>query len=724
MVHRRFPIHKLQQLLGSFLETVETSHRIRQSLSWLILLSGLVVWIAVQGSFVLEPLRTRALPPEADDSLAYLVRTQEMQECLTQDCPAISDLRQQIYDGSNDPDVLWQRRLASFPFPFYHPLFSAILLLLKKYTLDLVAAYKILWGLAPIFFGIGFACLLSALWGNAAAGLALGLLAFKVFPGSGLHYVTPANLAMGISVFVWAKIIRSHGDAPWTLFPGSIAAMMMHPVGIIYSLISSFMIWVVAGTGNKRKIRFVFISLLTFICLTFLVPVVFKKPNLFNILHYLGHLPGIAQLIKNFLSSTVGMLTQTVRLKEGLFGSFSLFCFITSLGLLAAPKEERKIIMGMVFVYSVFLFFALFHTDKTWSPGELFWRIGIPLVAVLFGAIGKCASLAMEKSLTFIKDYLKDTEGLREFSIQRIWPILILALVTGYSLDMILSGSEQIYATQKYMQNRMALRFDAAQPELMLSQARPGDRVLYTSTMIMASYFIHGAMQMGAVYYHPAFRNTSVASEWLTRKNLRFAAAYNPTVYHPLLEGLDEKDRFITGPEFHFSPTSKPRKYGPISREGFVPASDFVWIQVDVHELDFPRRLRVLVRNPGEPSGINVVPVKDDGVPIWQVNAKAIPAKWTGWVEFELDQTTQARSFRIILPKGQPQFLIGGIVFGNSRNHWPWAQKAVMTFFGKEPETGKIRLAFDPAVSLPSPVNQRKISVLDDSGSSVLFRIE
>ena len=724
MTLNHFSVQRLQESLGSILEAFETSHRKRLFFSWSVFIIGLIIYISAQSYLVLGPLWTRALPPEVDDSLAYLVRTQEMEECPSQDCLAIKDLRKQIYEGSDDSGVKWQRHLATFPFPLYHPLFSAILLFAKKWTLDLVTAYKIVWSLAPLFFGIGFACLLSAIWGRTAAGLALGLLAFRVFPGSGLHYVTPANLAMGICVLVWARIIFRRGDAPWTLVFGSIAALAMHPLGGLYSLISAFLTLTVSETNRKKRIWVAFFSLFLVMSLALLVPLLLEKPYVFKPFDYLRHFPEIAQLIQNFLSATGGALIQTVRLKAGLFGSFSLFCLMLCIGFFAAPKARRKIAVGIIFIYTIFLFLTLFHSDPTWTPGELFWRTCIPLVVICFGAVGKCACFASEKSLALFKGYLRDPDRTSEFSIQNAWPILILALVSGYSFEMVLSGSEQIYATQKYMQNRMAYNFDSAQTDLLLSEAETGDRVLYTSTMIMASYFIHGAMQLGAVYYHPVLKRTNIASEWLQREDLRFAVAYNPTVYHPSLEGLDEKNRNITGPEFHFSPLNKPRKYGPISREGFISAADFKWIQVNVKESDFPKHLRILIRNPGESSRVRLVPVKDNGVPLWQFKTKTIPAQWTGWVELDIDEAIRVRRFRIILPRGQPQFSIGGIVFGNDKNLWPWAQKAVLTLHAKEPDTGKILLIFDPALILPPPLNKRKITVLNDHGSSVLFRVD
>jgi hypothetical protein len=67
--------------------------------------------------------------------------------------------------------------------------------------------------------------------------------------------------------------------------------------------------------------------------------------------------------------------------------------------------------------------------------------------------------------------------------------------------------------------------------------------------------------------------------------------------------------------------------------------------------------------------------------------------------------------------------MIGGITFGNDKAMWPWSQKADLVLLAKDPFTGKITLSFDPAKILPPPLNKKKITVLDDRGSSVLFRI-
>jgi len=116
-----------------------------------------------------------------------VVKTKEMEECPLQDCRSLKDLREQFSVPTSDPEVAAQRQLAgSRIFPVYHPLLSAVFLGLKAFGLDLMMVYKVVWTLGPVLFGLAFAYLLSVLWGRTAAGVALGFLAFKVFPDTGL----------------------------------------------------------------------------------------------------------------------------------------------------------------------------------------------------------------------------------------------------------------------------------------------------------------------------------------------------------------------------------------------------------------------------------------------------------------------------------------------------------------------------------------------------------
>lgn len=706
----------------------EASSKRKPFFHWFFLLTGLAVYVAAQSTLVLVPLWTRDLPPEVDDSLAFLVRTQVMEECLFQDCPALEDLKAQLLEPTSDPRVTRQRALASFPFPFYHPLFSAVLLGLKHSGLGLITGYKVLWSAAPAAFGVAFAWLLTSLWGMLPAGAALLLLAFKVYPSTGLHYLTPSNFAMGIAVVMWARIIQRKGNAPWTLVGGSLFLLATHPIGAIYVLISFALALLVSARENRRRVWIAASSLVGAIALLTLLVSLMKHPSLVNVLDEMRRLPGAAGIIQDFTSNLAGALASIVNLKAGLFGPLSIFFPAVAVGVLMAKGQRRKMVLRFALLYSLVLFVALHHTHVISPDADLFFRLWIPLVAVLFGAVGNAVVFAFSAAMQSLKTWTANSGDNPLTGLEKLWAVILFAVLIGYGTDTVLSGAEILRATQEYMRDRQPVSFDRSQVESMLSRSLPGDRVLYTSTMCMAFYFIHGAMQRGAVYHHPAFSgDAQFESAWLRRPDLRFAVTYNPTVYHPSYATLDEKDRCISMPEFRYSPLGARRKEQPLGREGFIVASEFQWIQVDPGEGKPGNRLRLFVRNPGEASEIVMVPIDQAGTPLWTEQTKTFAAaQRTGWLPLEITQKARESAvtgFRLLFPNRDSRFFLGGIVFDDAPNYWPWAQKASLKFAPRGSETAEMEVRFDWEASLPFAGSKRAMEVLDDQGSSVLFHI-
>jgi len=706
-------------------EAIKAAAGHRTVVSWLLLIVGLTIWTAAQGYLTSVPLLTRDLPPEVDDSLAYLVRTHEMEECFLQDCPALVDLRQQLHMDLPDPEAARQRDLAGFPFPFYHPGFSLVLLGITKFGVDLTKAYKILWSLSPVFFGMGFAFLLSAIWGRGAAGVALGLLAFKVFPDTGLHYLTPSNFSMGIAMFVWARIIARKGDAPWTLLAGTVVLFAIHPIGGAYALMAVLVALVMPGSAGKRRVMIAALVICLVACAVLFVSSVIKKPFFVNPLAGLLVFPGFVNVIQAYAANMLGAAVEIVVLKDGLFGPFALFVFSVALGFLTVSRQSRTVAIRLMGINALFLLGGLYFTNVLFSPpGDIFFRLWIPVVVILFGAVGHSVCFALPAGYRVLKEHWNESGGFGNLGIRRLWPVMAAAILIGYSLDMALAGGEQIQATVEYMTERQPLSFDPYQISLLLSKAKPEDRVVYTSTMAMSYYFLHGAMNLGAVYYHPAFAGSEAESNLLRRPEVKFAVAYNPTVFHPALEGLDEKDRCITYPEYRFSPLSRPRKHGPVNHEGYIRAADFSWIQLDPRNGDAPGSISVSLRNPGKASWIELVALDRQGNRIESLNTKAIVSEaWTGALRFDIDGNRTAR-FRLLFPAGGYEFFIGGISFDNDTLQWPWMQKALLTLSARDPETGTVVLSFDPAELMPAALREREVKVLADRGSSVLLQFE
>jgi hypothetical protein len=702
------------------------SRRVGLIASWIALLAGLAVWTAVQTTFVAVPLWTRALPPEVDDSLTYVLKTKQMEECFFQDCLALEDLRRQFHSATSDKDVIHQRNLAaSRIYPIYHPLLSVVFLGLKALGWDLMTVYKIVWTAGPCLFGLAFASLLASLWGLPAAGAALSLLAFKVFPDTGLHHVVPSNIAMAMAALLWARIISRSGDAPWSLIIGAAALVAMHPVGRIYSVMAAF--FAVSLSGLDRRPRTWLPVLITagIVALPFGGSHLFRNAGIVD----LSVLPDCKEPIFTLVSaasrSLMAVIVETVRLEGGLLGAPPLFCGAVGLGFLVLPRESRKKVVRITSIYLLTVLACLFYVAS--HPGDLILRIWIPLIVILFGAVGNGIWYCLRHACGVL---LHQVEGdrEREGSVQaEKWAIVALAVLAGYCFQMVTLGAEQIAVTMEHLKNREPLRFDPAQPEMLLSRAGAGDRVLYTSMIIMPYYFIQGAMKLGAVYYHPSMERTPSIQEWLRGKDLRFAVTYNPMVTHPSFEGLDETDWWISAPEYRYTELTTPRRSQPVSREGEIHAADFRWIEVAPGTPDFPRTLKMLAHNPGRSSHAWLKPVDRSGAPLLELASRtSISSGFSGWIEWDVKDVPPNCRFRIVFPEANPAYRIAGLVFGDDRLHWPWAQKAELSFAPREAGgfADPIVVSFDPAKVLPPPLTGRKIDVLNDDGSSVLFELD
>jgi len=111
-----FSTERIRRIFLRIDEHAERSTRFQQIMAWLLLVLGLTVWTAAQTALVALPLWSRVLPFELDDILPYLLRTQQVEECPLQNCPALNDLREQILVPSPDPEVARERAYAAILF--------------------------------------------------------------------------------------------------------------------------------------------------------------------------------------------------------------------------------------------------------------------------------------------------------------------------------------------------------------------------------------------------------------------------------------------------------------------------------------------------------------------------------------------------------------------------------------------------------------------------------
>jgi hypothetical protein len=695
----------------------------RQGTGRLLCLGGLVIFILAQGALMNLPLANWSLTPELDDSLTYVLKTRQMQECWWQSCPALDDLRQQLTTApASDPAAARQLDLArSRLFPIYHPLFSLILWGLTKTGLGLMAAYQWLWRLAPLIFGLAFAYLLTKLTEPGAAGIALALLAFKIFPDTGLHHLVPSNLTMAAAVAVWARIISCQGYAPWTLGLSSLLLPTMHPVGVLYTIVSMGLALSLTGPRNRKKILFVLGLMILVISSWFFLSSWLKGISL---VHF-ALIPSLTSPLNRILlgawQNLQTVIVEIIRSEGALFGAAPLFLGALILGFMTLPAEKRQLNTKILLLNGLLLFGLLFFVSS--HPGDVILRLWIPLVVILFGLVGQ-AFCAVGR-LTWDYWQKRGTKKKEPFNLVNGLPLIILAVLLGYAMQMLTTGAEQLFVYIDFLRKREPLVFASEQPQLLLARAKPGDRVFYNSLIIMPYYFIHGTMRLGAVYYDPVLADSPVLEASLRKPELRFAVTYNPTVYHPSFEGLDEPRWWITNPNFHYSPLDKARRYGPLAQEGIISTQSYQWLELEVKEPDFPKVLKLRINNPGENSSLILTAISPQGELLRPGQLSTpISAHWSGWLELDLSRLPPARRFRLIFPAGGPYYQISGLVFGEAAHNWPWAQRATLRAKPREGGGEEITVSFDTRKMLPPPLNQKKISVLDDSGSSVLLQLD
>jgi hypothetical protein len=241
----------------------------------------------------------------------------------------------------------------------------------------------------------------------------------------------------------------------------------------------------------------------------------------------------------------------------------------------------------------------------------------------------------------------------------------------------------------------------------------------------MDYYLINGALRLGAVYYNPLLQGTRTTSQWLGRPNLRFAAAFNPLVYHPSYEGKDEAYWWPSMPDFRYSPLSRPHGHQPLALEGKLATARYHWLDIKTTTRDVPKTLRLKIDNPQGARVIEITPLDQEGKLLDRYRqALNIPAHYSGWLTVDLAKMPAEAPLRLIFPYDSDKLTISGLTFGEDRLRWPWAQKTLLSFQPRHDDTGPITVSFDPAALLPEQLRGRQVTVMDDRGSSVLLGLK
>lgn len=710
-------------------------------MSWVILLIGLSVWLAVQGYLILMPVFSRSEPPEPKDTLPYIARTERMEKCFWGDCRALRDLSAQFSTPSPNKEVEAYRAWASTIFGSNQVGLSLILLVWKKAGIDVMAGYRLTCIPAVLLFGIGFAYLLTALWGRSVAGLALFLLAFKVFPDTGLNFIVPSNICMGLATLVLARIISRKGKALWTLGIGCPVLLAFHPIGAAYSLIAAALALALSGIIFSRRMLVTAVVVMSAIILAIILPT-----RIYNLSEYFSPV-SIGQLLAQGGESFTKIIVEIVNLGDGLYGSLPLFSACLALGLLVATPDRRKTVLVFIKIYAIFLALSLFYPPR--QPSDTFFRLWIPFIVVLYGAVGNAGKTSFMQGFELLKKFRDRSGETSQPYLQPYWPILVSAIIGGYAVQMSLSGAEQIIAMSEHFKNLWPIKVCSSQTAKLMAEAGPGDRVLYRSMMLMNTYFAKGALDLGAVYYHPVLKGTSTDTEWLPRPDVRFVVAFNPLAVHPSFEGSHERRWGVSCPEFRFSPLNASRRDGPILHENGLKLHRFKYIDVEWAKDGIPKSMTLILDNPESICSMYVSPLNSSGLPdqhrtvtvkISSASTKRIPCESERTsdivhrsdnqerkaVVLEIDVTGMqpAEGLRLFFPtSSKSRAEIMGLRFDDSKLNWPWDHRARLMVADNSCGIGTMTFSFDPVRILPQKMQNSLVRVIDDCGSSVLLEV-
>jgi len=656
--------------------------------------TGLGLYLVLQGILILVPLWTQTAIPGFDDAYSYINKSVQMEACFRQDCPALTDLRRQLDVMSSNPEIArLSQRAHQRALLIYHPLYSILLLGLERVGLTWEASYKLLWGLGAVFIGLVLAYWLRTLWRPAPAGIALGLLAFQVFPGQGLHYVVPSNLALGVMLLIWARLVARRGHAPWSLALGALVLTTLHSaIGLFCALVLAGILMLLAGWPRTLRAAWPLVTVGLIIGASLLLPAVVRQPELSV---RLVPFPATAGAWISFLATTIADVARVIATWVTPLGAVPVGATIL-LGYATVIQGEANSLFKTTVVVIVMILLSLVYITPGY-PAEVFRRVWILFVVLVTGAVGQSVWYLLGQLRAAGAQLFQHPDALVTFIGGAIklspypWiklSVLALCLVAAVVVY-IAAGGTPLRSAMAQMQSYRSV-FDPAQPSRLASLAKPGDRVLYLHETQLLFYLTYGGLNVGAVYY-PVIAATPAEAQWLQNPEVRFVVAWNP------VESLE-----VNGPDT-------------------IAVAPLRWLRLETREAVAVPHLRLYLENGGAQAQVRVrqlAPACD------QPAAADIPANASNWVVVKLPCIAATELFEISFLPENNALRMGGLTLGDDSHRWPWAQKAQLTLASQEASAAFTTLSFDPVTLLPDALQSTPVDVLEDQGATVLLRLE
>jgi hypothetical protein len=658
----------------------------------LVFAIGVGLYALFQFTLALYPVLDRQVTLSPIDTYAYIAKAAQLRRCFMQDCPALQELHEQVAPDS-DPERNWRRNIAYHRVLYtYHPLHSALIAALRTVGLDWLAAYSGVTILGGVLLGVAIAYFLYAVWGAAAAGLGLFLLASIVFPGiHGIHWIVPSNLALAIALITWATIVHRRTYARWAIPLGVATMLAMHPVGQVYAGLAiglhlaladrrSHATWVVAGLGAAM--------VLVYMALPHLV----SRPALGFWKHPSPADWSFWQALWDNLAAAWGLITGWA----GRFGGFAPVLVFAGVGLITVAPQRRRHVYAMGGLLGALAVAGAFYVLPRY-PAEVFSRLWIPAVIFATGCIGQAVWFWITAAASVFADLLRrrhqDRSGAAadDGGTRLAVPGLVIVgglLFGGVATNGALGGTALASKfTELYRGYDQLL--DVGQPRRVLATAGEEDRLVYMNELAMHLYLLHGGLDHGLVYY-PAVAGSRLEPELLgATRNIRYAVAVHDNRLLRYGAGLWlGRDRPV---EISVPPTT-------------------AWNEVEIK-----------LENPGPAAALSLRVVADEQA-AGDVSL-AVPAGWSGWMRLPLAADLAALAIRLAPAAGGQWVKLAGLrLDGERRRNWPWDAGITLRLSDPASPTAEATtVRFESRQLLPPSCDSR--GVIEDAGLTVAVAV-
>ncbi|MBF0416948.1 MAG: hypothetical protein HQL86_01700 [Magnetococcales bacterium] len=652
-------------------------------LAWILFGVALLFAIGTKSSLVVVPMLERSIPIEADDSFVRIYMSERNLDCFDQHCPGLESLRRQVAYAPKEDIMLWD--IWSRTFIFSDPWFSLGLSGLKAIGIPLVKGHEYLAFVISVGIVAAIGYWLCQLFGPVSAGLSLIGVTLFVLPGDGLILFRPNELALGLSIFAWAEIARRGARSAGTLFWLIVLMSGAHLIGKAWSVVGLGVYAWSARAPLTVSQRAWWLGGAVVVVAAFLFPILYFSGS------GVPTWDGLTQRsVRELLEWNLPMLMAMFKELAGQFKRPELFLALNLYGFAMLPLARRRHVLFWMFVFGALFLAALLEYHPT-HPGHLLGRVIVPFTILVLGLSGYGLYALLKVVGGRIYDLLfRPEDGREPFSERASWVMASVFLIV--LVDQFAFWGWKNWKLQPLLWERLISKHDFAfhpeQPQLLKAANQVCAATVYSDLTVMFYYFSNQAYHCGAYALTSDVRTRSWVGE-------------QPKVGYLVTRG----------PLINNS--------GNLLVTGKIPAT------IHVEQMDSVRQpWRLYLRNTkaGEARvGLrSMVESESAESPVW-VASKSLPGNGSGW--WEVEGLPQARQFKLEVEEGA-EVLVTAIRLdrGESSLRWPWNQGITLSRPDPKAEGGVRRIGFSSQGLWPEVA--RKVTIIDDSGSSVLAGLE